>query len=219
MYKIVLHKERNAPWYVYRRYSEFFEFDTQIRKQGFSLGYKLPPKLLTTNSKSLEARKVELDKYVNSLAEFGNDFWNHPLTINFFDVPLEPVHRTETKNIPTRYLFFIIGAFAYVRAVLLSPTAPKSSYTARSNRLFGVETEITRKLDNNGVVSHQTQLMQRQDESLDKLSQVIQRQKQMGLQINEELDLQNDLLDELALRTETTDSRVTSARKRLDKLQ
>ncbi|KFX93874.1 hypothetical protein V490_04618, partial [Pseudogymnoascus sp. VKM F-3557] len=56
------------------------------------------------------------------------------------------------------------------------------------------ETERTRELDNEGVVQLQKQMMQEQDMDLDELAKIVRRQKEMGIAISDELDLQNEML-------------------------
>jgi len=65
---------------------------------------------------------------------------------------------------------------------------------ARAGRVLGKETERTRELDNDGVLQLQRQMMQSQDENVDELMKIIIRQRELGTQINEELEVQNELL-------------------------
>jgi regulator of vacuolar morphogenesis len=65
---------------------------------------------------------------------------------------------------------------------------------ARTGRVLGKETERTRELDNEGVLQLQRQMMQSQDANVDELMKIIIRQRELGTQINEELEVQNELL-------------------------
>lgn len=65
---------------------------------------------------------------------------------------------------------------------------------ARSGRVLGKETERTRELDNQGVLQLQRDIMQDQDMSVGELMKIVQRQKELGIQINEELEVQNEML-------------------------
>lgn len=65
---------------------------------------------------------------------------------------------------------------------------------ARTGRVLGKETERTRELDNEGVLQLQQQMMQSQDANVDELMKIIIRQRELGTQINEELEVQNELL-------------------------
>ena len=65
---------------------------------------------------------------------------------------------------------------------------------ARTGRVLGKETERTRELDNDGVLQLQRQMMQSQDDNVDELRKIIIRQRELGTQINEELEVQNEML-------------------------
>ena len=65
---------------------------------------------------------------------------------------------------------------------------------ARSGRVLGKETERTRELDNKGVLQLQRETMEDQDVGLEELRKIVARQKELGIAINGELQVQNDLL-------------------------
>ncbi|KAL4906623.1 hypothetical protein BDW74DRAFT_167223 [Aspergillus multicolor] len=65
---------------------------------------------------------------------------------------------------------------------------------AKSGRVLGKETERTRELDNQGVLQLQRDTMQQQDMSVEELLKIVRRQKELGIQINEELEVQNEML-------------------------
>lgn len=64
-----------------------------------------------------------------------------------------------------------------------------------SGRVLGRETERTRELDNSGVVQLQKQMMEDQDVAVDELMRIVNRQKELGIAINNELQVQNELLN------------------------
>ncbi|KAM0114881.1 hypothetical protein ACP6JC_008583 [Aspergillus fumigatus] len=64
----------------------------------------------------------------------------------------------------------------------------------RSGRVLGKETERTRELDNQGVLQLQKRTMEDQDMSIEELRKIVQRQKELGIAINAELEIQNELL-------------------------
>ncbi|KZO90644.1 hypothetical protein CALVIDRAFT_547502 [Calocera viscosa TUFC12733] len=64
----------------------------------------------------------------------------------------------------------------------------------------------------------QSQLMDEQDHHLDHLSNSIQRQHEIGLQIGGELDVHTGLLEELDHDVDRTDSNLSRARRRLDQV-
>lgn len=89
---------------------------------------------------------------------------------------------------------------------------------ARTGRVLGKETERTRELDNDGVLQLQRQMMQSQDQNVDELMKIIIRQKELGTQINEELEVQNDLLKLADEETDILKSKLDVGRKRIGKI-
>ncbi|KAK3942344.1 Phox homologous domain-containing protein, partial [Diplogelasinospora grovesii] len=59
------------------------------------------------------------------------------------------------------------------------------------------ETERTRELDNGGVLQLQRDVMKEQDQDIEALAKIIRRQKEMGLQINDEVTRQTEMLDRM----------------------
>nr|1GL2_D Chain D, SYNTAXIN 8 [Rattus norvegicus] len=57
--------------------------------------------------------------------------------------------------------------------------------------------------------------MQEQDAGLDALSSIISRQKQMGQEIGNELDEQNEIIDDLANLVENTDEKLRTEARRV----
>eukprot|EP00123_Amoebidium_parasiticum_P010121 comp19903_c0_seq1/m.24127 comp19903_c0_seq1/g.24127 ORF comp19903_c0_seq1/g.24127 comp19903_c0_seq1/m.24127 type:complete len:326 (-) comp19903_c0_seq1:596-1573(-) len=90
--------------------------------------------------------------------------------------------------------------------------------TGSSQRVWGRETAETAGKSNLEVVNVQRQLMDQQDEGLDRLQAIIQRQKQIALSINEELDTQNNMLDDLNVQVERTQGHMATTTKRVMKL-
>jgi len=70
-----------------------------------------------------------------------------------------------------------------------------SKAVTTTGRVLGKETNKTRSLDNQGVLQLQKQIVQDQDLNLEELRKVITRQKELGIAINEELEIQSELLD------------------------
>ncbi|OCH90219.1 hypothetical protein OBBRIDRAFT_835206 [Obba rivulosa] len=64
----------------------------------------------------------------------------------------------------------------------------------------------------------QRQIMDQQDDHLDRLSQSINRQRDLSLQIGDELEVHTGLLEELDTELDRTDSRLTRARRSLDRV-
>ncbi|KAK0640278.1 putative syntaxin-8B [Lasiodiplodia hormozganensis] len=91
---------------------------------------------------------------------------------------------------------------------------------AVSKRTLGAkETTRTRELDNQGVLQLQRQIMQEQDEDVADLSTAVRRMREMGIQINDELQLQNEMLRMLDDDVDRVDSKVRVAKKRIDKIR
>jgi regulator of vacuolar morphogenesis len=90
-------------------------------------------------------------------------------------------------------------------------------------RVFGVppppkETDETRPLDDLGVFQLQQTKMDQQDAQLGQLTAILQRQKQLGNAINNELAQHNELLDGLSNDMDRVGGKLTSAKKQLNRL-
>ncbi|KAL1780909.1 syntaxin-8 [Sigmodon hispidus] len=82
------------------------------------------------------------------------------------------------------------------------------------NPWFCEEPEETRGLGFDELRQQQQKIIQEQDTGLDALSSIISRQKQMGQEIGNELDEQNEIIDDLANLVENTDEKLhTEARR------
>ncbi|KAI8086430.1 uncharacterized protein BX664DRAFT_157495 [Halteromyces radiatus] len=81
------------------------------------------------------------------------------------------------------------------------------------------ETEVTRGLDNEGIVKYQQQLMEDQDQQVEQFSAILNRQKQVGYAIGDELETQNQLLDELDRDVGRTQTKLKFANKKLGKIK
>lgn len=81
------------------------------------------------------------------------------------------------------------------------------------------ETDKTRELDNEGVLMLQKQMMQNQDLDVEELAKIVRRQKEMGLAINEELVVQNEMLSRLDEDVDRVQGKMNVAKKRLGKIK
>lgn len=81
------------------------------------------------------------------------------------------------------------------------------------------ESDLTRTLDDRGLMSSQKCQMDAQDRQLDGLAAVLRRQKAMGLAINQELGEQADLLDDLDQNVDQTQNKMRGAERQMDKLR
>ena len=91
-----------------------------------------------------------------------------------------------------------------------------------SGRVLGgplKETERTRELDNEGVLQLQKQVMQEQDEDVLTLGKTVARLKDMGIMMDEELTVQNDMLGLLEGDTDRVQGKIDVARRRIGKIK
>lgn len=100
-----------------------------------------------------------------------------------------------------------------------------SSAAPRQGRAFGnalkqlQETEATKGLDNKELLSYQTQVMKDQDLHVEQFSQLLSRQKEIGLAINYELENQIDVLESLDIQVDNTSTKLAFANKKLSKIK
>jgi len=95
-----------------------------------------------------------------------------------------------------------------------------SGVPASSRRVLGAkETERTRELDNTGVLQLQKQILEDQDEGVVDLTKVVLKMKHMGVQINDELQLQNEMLGMLESDVDRVDNKLRVAKGRVDKIK
>lgn len=84
--------------------------------------------------------------------------------------------------------------------------------------MLGKESDKTRALDNQGVLQLQTQMMQEQDEDVMVLARAVARQRELGMQIQEELVVQNEMLGMLDEDVTRVQGKMDVARKRIGKI-
>ncbi|XP_043940964.1 syntaxin-8 isoform X2 [Protopterus annectens] len=77
-----------------------------------------------------------------------------------------------------------------------------------SNPWLVEESEETLDLDFSGLRQQQQRIIEEQDAGIDILSTVIARQKQMGLDIGNELEEQSEIIDDLAHLVDKTDDKI-----------
>jgi regulator of vacuolar morphogenesis len=92
-------------------------------------------------------------------------------------------------------------------------TKPKTS-----GRVLGKETAETRELDNAGVLQLQKQKMANQDLDVEELRKVVQRQRELGIAINNELEVQNEMLRMVDEDTDRVQAKMEIAKKRIGKI-
>ena len=113
------------------------------------------------------------------------------------------------------------------RAALLGGGRPAAAAAAASSkpiaRVFGVpqppkETEETRPMDDHGLLQLQQVKMDQQDAQVAQLATILQRQKQLGMAINNELAQHIELLDGLTDDMDRVGGKLTAAKKQLNRL-
>ncbi|KAL9112366.1 MAG: hypothetical protein Q9187_007777 [Circinaria calcarea] len=105
------------------------------------------------------------------------------------------------------------------KALITSPSSHAHPGTAKPGRVLGKETKRTRELDNQGVLQLQQQMMEEQDEDVRALLQAVTRQKELGVAIQEELVVQNQMLGMLDEDVTRVEGKINVARKRIDKIR
>lgn len=96
------------------------------------------------------------------------------------------------------------------------PSAPRPG-----GRVLGAplpETERTRELDNEGVLQLQRDVMSEQDAEVEALAQIVRRQKEMGLAINDEVNRHIDMLDRLNEDVDVVGRKLRVAKDRVKRL-
>ena len=89
---------------------------------------------------------------------------------------------------------------------------------ASGGRVIGRETDRTRALGNQGVLQLQKQMMEEQDEDVMVLAKAVARQKELGMAIHEELEVQNEMLGLLDEDVTRVQGKLDVAKKRIAKI-
>ena len=69
-----------------------------------------------------------------------------------------------------------------------------------------------------GVLQLQKQRMEEQDLDVEELRKIVARQKELGVQINEELEIQNEMLKMVDEDVDRVQGKITIAKKRIGKI-
>ncbi|KAJ2374306.1 hypothetical protein IW150_003176 [Coemansia sp. RSA 2607] len=105
-----------------------------------------------------------------------------------------------------------------VRPLVSNGAQQAGAPTSRSRRVFGnsnppQETNETRGLDSQGLLMLQNERMRDQDRVASDLTALLRRQREMGVAIGDELDLQNQMLTDLDQNLDRTGSKLAAARR------
>lgn len=85
-------------------------------------------------------------------------------------------------------------------------------------RILGKETAETKELDNSGVLQLQKQKMADQDMDVEELRKIVARQRELGISINQELEVQNEMLRMVDEDVDRVQGKINIARKRVGKI-
>ncbi|KAI0639343.1 syntaxin [Trametes polyzona] len=116
-------------------------------------------------------------------------------------------------------------ASASDRDALMGPSSggAQGGFSRPVARVFGQapppkETEQTRPLDDHGLLQLQQTQMEQQDVQLSQLSTILQRQKQIGLAIHQEVSEQNAELDHLNNEVDRVGGKLMGAKRQMNRL-
>lgn len=82
-------------------------------------------------------------------------------------------------------------------------------------RVLGKETKETRELDNQGLLQLQKQKMRDQDLDVDEIRKIVQRQRELGVAINQELEVQNEMLKMVDEDVDRVQGKINVAKRRI----
>ncbi|KAK6506395.1 hypothetical protein TWF506_011306 [Arthrobotrys conoides] len=103
------------------------------------------------------------------------------------------------------------------RGSLMGSGADLTASTRKSKQVrFSDSLVDTSDMSNTQVLTLHQRIIEEQDDTLDRLSESITRQRELSIQIGDELDSQGELLDDLDDGVDRAQRRMTGARKRLD---
>ncbi|KAJ9658970.1 hypothetical protein H2198_003399 [Neophaeococcomyces mojaviensis] len=97
-------------------------------------------------------------------------------------------------------------------------SSSSSKQPARSGRVLGKETAETQGLDNQGLLQLQKQKMEDQDLDVDEIRKIVQRQRELGIAINQELEVQNEMLKMVDEDVDRVQGKIDIAKKRIAKI-
>lgn len=110
------------------------------------------------------------------------------------------------------------GVSSAARSALLGGSKAPSRVLGFSSSTSGGETKATRPLDNQGLLQLQDSYVAEQDTKLDALTAILRRQRELGMMIGGELDVQKDILDGLDRETDRVGGKLKEAGKQMKRL-
>ncbi|KAI8988712.1 Phox homologous domain-containing protein [Pilobolus umbonatus] len=101
---------------------------------------------------------------------------------------------------------------------------PSKGHTLNKGRTFGVivpykeSVDSSKGMENDQILLYQNQLIDNQDREIEKFSQLLAKQKELGLAIHEELGFQIDLVNSLDLQADDIQSKLQINNRKIRKL-
>ncbi|KAG0655312.1 hypothetical protein C6P45_003130 [Maudiozyma exigua] len=164
-------------------------------------------KLLNSKDEE-ELEKSELERRQNLLKVLKQD-------IN--ELSLQPSYQNESdpqlNNIPTSYT----DTSNFTNRAMNDTTTINSGIRPQVGRRRLGETEVTAQLNNQQLLSMHKDTMKVQDQELMDLHKIIQKQKAMSIQMNQELSEQNEMLDIFSNDIDQTANKLKTATRRATK--
>lgn len=105
------------------------------------------------------------------------------------------------------------------RGELLGAAAAKPPTRVFGQRQQPQETEQTRPLDNRGLVQLQQLQIEQQDQHLHRLSAILERQKNLGIAIGQEIAEQIEILDQFSEEVDNTSNKLQGAKAQMGRLR
>lgn len=107
-----------------------------------------------------------------------------------------------------------------IRTSLTKESEAKPFTAVEGKRVFGKprETKETMLLDNKELLQQQVQIQKDQDQELEQLLRIVQRQKQIGEAINTEVEEQNEMLDQFEEEVHDASEKLRGARRNAKKI-
>ncbi|KAI9481435.1 MAG: hypothetical protein EXX96DRAFT_566708 [Benjaminiella poitrasii] len=169
---------------------------TTGRQQDQDLLYKQQQQNVTTNSKQLNGTNSNNNNNNNSSSNSSSDDYGFPSI------------QQQKQELLKRGGTISSGRRAFGAAALEKQKQQQIQ-----------ETEATRGLDNEGLLTFQNQIMSDQDQQVQQFGAILARQKQLGIAIGHELETQNQVLDELDNDVDRTQTKLKFTNKKLQKIK
>lgn len=218
-------------WDVYRRYSEFSALHAKLAPPAPPA--PLPPKHIAAQSlrmltglggiippseaqrradvKALDERREALELYLRAIISARDDRWrNDPVFLAFLQLSTDARTSPKSHDAPPA---------AHTVATFHRPIPDPAKLRSWSTQKPAEETDTTRTLSDTELLQHQTHTqMQMQDAQAEQLARILQRQRQIGLAIHDEVSEQNQLLSQLGTDVQASRSRMDATNARMKQL-